>query len=135
MTNDLVDIGHGDGQSDQDVGAIPRLGEFEPRAADHDLFAEVDKGGQHLAKAHLLGPAAIQRQGVDRKGALQLGEPIELVQHHLAAGVALELDHHAHARAVAFVAQVADALDALLAHQFGDAGDHGRLVHLDTGWR
>jgi len=42
----------------------------------------------------------------------------------------LELDHHAVAVAVALVAQVGDAVDLLLVHQFGDALDHARLVHL-----
>ena len=40
------------------------------------------------------------------------------------------LDHHAHAVAVALVAQVGDALDGLLAHQLGDALDHAGLVDL-----
>ena len=55
---------------------------------------------------------------------------IELVQHHVGNGVALQLDDDAHAVAVALVAQIGDALDQLLAHAFGDALDHARLVHL-----
>ena len=46
---------------------------------------------------------------------------IELVEHDLRDGVALELDHDAHAVAVGLVAQVADALDLLVAHELGDA--------------
>ena len=61
---------------------------------------------------------------------LQRREAVELVQHHVGHGVALELDHDAIAVAVGFVAQVGDALDLLLAHQLGDALDHRRLVHL-----
>ncbi len=80
----LVDIGHGDGQADQDVGAVAGLVELEAGAADHHLLAEVDEGAEHLAQAHLLGPAAVERQRVDREGALQGREAVELVQHHLA---------------------------------------------------
>jgi len=58
------------------------------------------------------------------------GEAVELVEHHVALGVALELDHHAVAVAVGLVAQVGNAVDFLLVHQFGDALDHRRLVHL-----
>ena len=57
-------------------------------------------------------------------------ESIELVQHHIGHGVALQLDHDAHAFARRLVADVGDAFDLLLAHQLGDALDHHRLVHL-----
>src|SRR6185312_15996223 len=57
-------------------------------------------------------------------------EAVKLVEHNVALGVALELDHHAISIAVGLVAQVGDAVDLLVAHQFGDALDHGRLVHL-----
>jgi hypothetical protein len=43
------------------------------------------------------------------------------------ARVALQLDDDAHAVAVGFVADVGDALDALVAHQFGDLLDHRSL--------
>ena len=58
------------------------------------------------------------------------GEAVELVEHDVGHRVALQLDHDAIAVAVGLVAQVGDALDLLLAHQFGDALDHRRLVHL-----
>jgi len=41
-----------------------------------------------------------------------------------------ELDDDAHAVAIGFVAQIRDALDALLAHQLGDPLDQRRLVDL-----
>ncbi len=100
--------------------AVARLAELEPRPPNHDLLAEANEDVEHIAQAHLLGPAAIEGQGIDRERTLQRREPIELIEHHLAAGVALELDHDPHAGAVAFVAQVGDALDALFAHQLGD---------------
>ena len=67
MCDHLVDVGHGDGQADQDVAAVARLGELELGAADHDVFAEVHEGGDHVAQAHQLGPAVVQRQRVDRE--------------------------------------------------------------------
>ena len=79
---------------------------------------------------HLPRPAVVERQEIDAETGLQLGEAVELVQHHLRRRVALQLDHHAHAVAVALVAQVADALDLLAAHQFGDLLDQGLLVDL-----
>ena len=67
--DDLVDVGDGDGQTDQDVAAVAGLGQFELGAADHHLLAEVDEGVEHLAQAHLLGPAVVQRQHVDAERA------------------------------------------------------------------
>ncbi len=61
---------------------------------------------------------------------MQRREAIELVQHHVGHRVALQLDDDAHALAVGLVANIGDALDLLLAHQFGDLLHHRRLVHL-----
>ncbi len=55
---------------------------------------------------------------------------VELVQHDLGLEIAADLDDDAHAVAVGFVAQVGDALDALVADGIGDDLDHPRLVDL-----
>ncbi len=126
----LVDIGHRDGESHQHVGAIARLVEQELGASGHHLLAEGDEGLQQVLQVQHLRPAADERHVVDAERGLQRREAVELVEHHVGHGVALDLDHHAHALAVGFIADVGDALDALFAHQIGDALDHGRLVHL-----
>ncbi len=86
-------------------------------------------------QVHQLRPAGIQRHHVGAEIGLQRREPVELVQHDIGHGVALQLDHDAHTVAVGFVAQIGDAVDLLLAHQFGDALDHGGLVHLVGNFR
>ena len=127
----LVDVGDRDRQADQVVRPVARLAEFEARAAEDHLLAEADEGtaaprcspicrGWPSSSASMLMP----------KRGLQLGEAEQLVQHHLGRRVALQLDDDAHAGAVALVAHLADALDLLGAHQFGDLLDQGRLVHL-----
>src|SRR5207344_2800831 len=50
--------------------------------------------------------------------------------HDLGDLAALQLDDHAHARLVGLVAQVGNAVDALLAHQLADPHQQIRLVHL-----
>jgi hypothetical protein len=55
---------------------------------------------------------------------------VQLVEHHARDGVALELDHDAHAVAVRLVAQRRDPLDLALAVQLGDLLDEARLVDL-----
>ena len=126
----LVDIGHRDGEADQDMGAVARLVEQELGAARHHLLAERDEGDEQVLERHHLRPAAVERHHVGAEGRLQRGEAVELVEHHVGHGVAPQLDHDAIAVAVGLVAQVGDALDLLLAHQFGDLLHHGRLVHL-----
>ncbi len=110
--------------------ALARLAQQEDGAAGDDLLAERDEGGDDLAQRQQLRPAAVQRQHVDAEAGLQRRVAVELVEHDIGRGVALQLDDHAHAVAVALVAQIGDALDQLLAHAFGDALDHARLVDL-----
>ena len=95
-----------------------------------DLLAEGDEQRQHVLQVHHLRPAAVQRHHVGAEGGLQRREAVELVQHHVGHGVALQLDDDAIALAVAFVAHVGNAFDPLLAHQLGDPLDHRGLVHL-----
>ena len=133
--NDLVDIGDRNGETDQDVGAVARLVEQEFGAARDHLLAERDEQRQQVLQVHHLRPAGIERQHVGAEIGLQRRETIELVQHHVRHRVALQFDDDAEAIAVGFVAQVGNALDLLLAHQFGDALDHGGLVHLDREFR
>ncbi|MNJ31361.1 hypothetical protein D3C77_259960 [compost metagenome] len=128
--DDLVDIGDGDGQTDQDVAAIARLGQLELDPANDHFLAELEEELQQLAQAHLLGPPVVQRQHVDAERGLQRRIAIELIQDHVARGVALQLDDDAHALAVRLVADIGDAFQAFLAHHFGDALDQGLLVHL-----
>ncbi len=58
----------------------------------------------------------------------RLGE--EAVQDDLGVRIALYLDDYAHAVAVGLVAQVGDALDALVAHLVGDVLYELALVDL-----
>ena len=55
---------------------------------------------------------------------------VEVVQHHLGQLAALELDHHADALLVGFVADVGDAFQPLLGDLLGDALEQRLLVHL-----
>ena len=128
--DDLVDVGNRDGQADQHVSAVARLAQQVFGAAADDFFAEADEGLQHVDQRHHFRLAAVQRHHVGAEGGLQRGKAIELVEDDLGVGVALELDDDAVALTVGFVADVGDALDALVAHQFGHLLDHRRLVHL-----
>ena len=126
----LVDIGDGDGETDQHVGAIARLAEEVLGAPVHHLLAEGDEGADKILEVHHQRPAAVERHHVGAERGLQRGEAVELVEHHVRHRIAPQLDHDAVAVAVGFIAQRRDSFDLLLAHQFADALDHVRLVHL-----
>ena len=109
---------------------VAGFGEQELGAPRDDVLAEVEERAQHIVQRQHFRPAAIQRDHVGAKARLQRGEAPKLVQDHVGNRVAPELDDDAHTIAVGFVAQVRNAFDALLAHEFGDPLDQGRLVDL-----
>ena len=98
--------------------------------ARNDFLAEIDEGLDQVLQGHQLGPTAVQRHHVGAEARLQRRVAVELVQHHVRHGVALDLDDDAHAVAIGFIAQVGDSLDLLLANELGDLLDQRRLVHL-----
>ena len=126
----FVDIGNSNGEADQNVSAVTRLAEFKLRTPRHDFFAEVRESRDELLEVHQLRPAAINGHHVGTEGRLQRRETVKLVQHHIGHRVALKLDDNAHAVAVGFIAQIGNAVDAFVAHQFSNAFDHRGLVHL-----
>src|SRR3546814_8689117 len=103
------------------MGPLARLAQLIDGPAGDDLLAELEEGLDDLLQVHQLRPAAVQRQHVDAERGLERGVAIELVQDDVRIGVALQLDHDAHAVAVALVAQIGDALDGLLLDDLGDA--------------
>jgi hypothetical protein len=109
----LVDVRHRHREAAEDVRPLARLAQLEGRAPRHHLLAEVEEGGQEPRSVSVSGrrrsaPACCSRTSLHRR------EAPELVQHHVGRGVALELDHHAHAVAVRFVLDVGDPLDPLV---------------------
>ena len=90
----------------------------------------IDEVLDRLHQAHFLGLAVDHGQEDHAEALLHRGVLEELVEHDLRFGAALEFDDDAHAVAIALVADVADLVDHLVVHQFGDALDEPRLVHL-----
>ena len=128
--DDLVDVGHRDGESAQHVAALAGAAQLEGGAPRHHLLAERHEGLEEAAQRQRLGPPAVEGQHVAAEEGLHRREAVELVERHLGGGVALELDDDAHAVAVGFVLDVGDPVDALVAGGLGDPLDHGRLVDL-----
>ena len=133
--DNLVDRGKRHHQAGQYVGPLARLAKKIDGPSCHHFLAEVAEGGDHVLQPHLFGAAAVHRQHVDREAGLQACVPEQLVQHHIAGGITAHLDHDPHACAVGFVADVGNALDGFLAHQFADPLEKLRLVHLIGNFR
>ena len=111
----LVDIADGDGEPDQHMGAIARLAEQILGAPGDHLLAERDEGGEQILEIHHQRAAALERDHIGAEGRLQRRVAVELVEHDVGHGVALELDDDAIAVAVGLVAQRGNAVDLLVA--------------------
>src|SRR5690606_31149586 len=73
---------------------------------------------------------AVDRQHIDAEGRLHGRIAEELVQDDIRNRVLAQLDHHPQAMAVRLVADLADALDHLVADNLGDTLEHPGLVDL-----
>ena len=84
----------------------------------------------HVDQAQLARLAVDDGQHDDAEADLQLRVLVEVVEDHFGLLAALQLEHDAHAVAVALVADFGDAFDLLLVDQRGGVLDQPRLVHL-----
>ena len=89
-----------------DVTPVLGLAQAELRPAAHHLAAVVEEYQHHILERQLLRSAVDDGEIYDAEGRLKLRARIELAQHEVRVGVALELDDYAHAVSVGFVAQV-----------------------------
>ena len=127
----LVDVGDRDRKSFQQMATLTGLAQLEDRTpGQHFAPMRQRNDSMHLLQIQQPRLAVDQRDHVDAEGVLQLRLLVEVVQDHVGVLAALELDHDPHALLVGFVADVRDALDLLLVHQFRDALLQDRLVHL-----
>ncbi len=112
--DELVDVGQRHRQAFEDMAALARLGALEDRAPGDDLAPVLEEDLDELAQVAQPGLAVDQRDHVDAEAVLQLGLLVQVVEHDLGHLAALQLDDHPHARLVALVLDVADALELLL---------------------
>ncbi len=96
------------------------------------MFDEQLQGALERQQTRLAAPTFVGDQGqhLHAEGGLQRGVLVELVEHLLGLGAALQLDDDAHAAPVGFVAQVGDGINPLLPRQVRDAFDQAGFVDL-----
>ncbi len=95
--HNLVQIGHSNHQSEQDVRAITRLVQLKLRPPRYDLFTELDEGLNEFAQSQRFGPAPTNGEHVGGEARLRGRVAPQLVEHHIRCGITLQIDHHAHA--------------------------------------
>ena len=105
----------------QDVRALFGLAQAERRAAHDDLDLVVDPVRDEPVERQRARHAVDDREHVRAEVLLQLRVLVEVVEHDLGDGIALEHDHEALAGAAGgLVADVGDAGDLALFDEVGD---------------
>ena len=118
-------------QAAQDVGAFIGLAQPVGGAPHDDVELVVDIVADHLVEPQRARYTVDDREHVGAEAGLQLGVLVEVVQHHLRDGVALELDHDPDADPVtALVLDIGDACELAVADLLSDRGDEVVVVDL-----
>ena len=127
--DDLVDVVDRDFEAFEDVDAVLGLLQQEARAAGDDLDAVVDEALEEELEAHPARRAVVEGEHVRRKVRLELGEAVEVVQHHVGLGVGLDGDDDVDAHvALGEVLDVRDALDLVVLDEVAEVDEHLPLV-------
>ena len=112
------------------MGAFLRFSEKEPGAADNHFVAVIDECREDFLEVKGFRAAVNESHVVDAERGLHLSHLIELVEHHIGVGVALELDDNAHSLVVALVVDIGDTVELLFANQVGDIGYKFGFVYI-----
>ena len=128
--DDLVDDVEGLDAALEDVLALPRLVEAEPRAPGDDLDLVARVAVERRAQVERARHAADQRDHVDGEAGLQLGELEQLVEHDVGVGVALEQDAQIGLAARRAVVDVGDAFEVAGVDELLDARRDRRAARL-----
>ncbi len=124
----LVDVLRGYDETLEYVGALLSLAQLIFSAAYHHFVAVGHKLADEFLEVERAGTSVDEGHVVDAERGLHLGHLVELVEHHVGVGVALELDDDAHALVVALVVDVGDAVEFLVGHEVGYVADELGLV-------
>ena len=114
----------------ENVLALFGLGQEVGGPATNYVHAVINKMSDGLDETQLLGLSVDHGEQDHAEAFLHLRVLEKLIEHELRLAATLELDHDAHAVAVALVANVGDVFDVLIVDQFGDTLDQPRLVYL-----
>ncbi len=123
IANDLVQRRNGDQLPFQNMAAPLGLAQQVFRAPTDDLDAMPQELFKHLLERQRARQAIHQREQNDADGFFERRKLIELVEHDMGVGVALEVDDQTNRLAgpgARFILDVGDALDAFVLDQLAD---------------
>ncbi len=126
--DDLVQILERDQQAFDNVRTGTGAGQVELGAATHNFATVLDVVDQNFLQRQQARLAVNQRQQRDGECLLHGGQAQEFVEYLLGVNGARQFDDDAHPRAIRLIAQIGDALQPALTHQFGYAFEQTRLV-------
>ena len=117
----LVDVGERDEQALERVLAAAGLREQMLRAAADHRGAVPEELVEHALERQDPRLAVDERQEDERERRLERRELVELIEHDVGVGIALELEDQPHRLLeITLVADRRDALDAVFIHELGD---------------
>ena len=128
--DDRVEVVERDEQPLEDVRAGLLLAQLVLRAPHDHVALVVHVVVDDRAQRQRAGHVVDERDHVHAERGLHRRVLVELVQHDLGQGVALELDDEPHAVAVGLVPQVGDLGDLLVVHEVGDLLDEAAVAAL-----
>ena len=117
------------------MGAFLRFAQVVLRPAPDHIDAVVDEQLQGVRQGERARLAMDDGQHDHAERLLELRMLVEIVQDHFRLLAALQLNDNPHAIAVGLIADVGDALDFLVLHEFSDALNDPRFVDLEGNLR
>src|SRR6266851_4484767 len=126
----VVEVIQGNLIAEQNVLALFRFFQLENRAAADYIDAVLDEQLDHRDQAQFARLPGDDGEQDHAERLLHLRELEKIIEDELRFFAALQLDDDAHAFARGFIAHIGNSFQFFRLHQFGDALDQPRLVHL-----
>ena len=112
------------------MATLSGFAQFKHGAAGNDFAAMTQKRGNELLQVQQLRPVVDQGHHVHAEGVLHLRHLVEIIQHDLRDFATLQLDHGAHTGFIRLIAQIGNAFEFLVSHQFADLDEQVGFVYL-----
>ena len=133
--HNLVDVVKRLQQTFQNMRAGERLVEVKARAAGDNVLLMLQIVVHHVAQGEDFRLPVDQREHVRAERLLHRRVLVERIQDDLRVNIFLQFDDDAHPLPVGLIADIADALNALVVHEFSNLLHQLRLVDLIRDFR
>src|SRR5436853_2297071 len=104
--------------------------ELEARSSGHDLPPMLDEDIKSVDKIQRSRLAVYDREIDDAEALLHRREFVEIIEHDVGYGIALQFQDDPHAFSIRFIAQVRNAFEFLVVDKLGDALEEPGFIDL-----